>query len=191
MSASCNYDDAAASTINFEEEMKTMREYLLPFASQFYKQQQDREDLVSDAILKALEKKHLFKPNGKENGLKNWVFIIMKRIFINRYRRKKKSKVQLDNTENQVMLNNSSFCFVENSAHNRLLKEDLEKAVKAVNDSATKNYESGYCKPLLMHTQGYKYQEIADEYGLPLGTVKARIFNVKKKLKNTGLLSLD
>lgn len=184
-------NDYAPLSFDFNERMESMREHLLPLSAQFYKQQQDREDLVSDAILKAFEKKHLFKPSGNENGLKSWVYVIMKRIFINRYRRNKKSRIQFDNTENQVMLNNPCLSFTESLAHNRLLKEDLEKAVKTVNYSVNKEYKDGYCKPLLMHTQGYKYQEIADEYGLPLGTVKARIFNAKNRIKNTGILSLD
>ncbi|MEL6670378.1 MAG: sigma factor-like helix-turn-helix DNA-binding protein, partial [Bacteroidota bacterium] len=37
--------------------------------------------------------------------------------------------------------------------------------------------------PFLMHYQGYKYQEIADQLELPLGTVKSRIFFARKDLK--------
>jgi len=34
-----------------------------------------------------------------------------------------------------------------------------------------------------MHYEGFKYQEIADELELPLGTVKSRIFFARKELK--------
>jgi RNA polymerase sigma-70 factor (ECF subfamily) len=37
--------------------------------------------------------------------------------------------------------------------------------------------------PFMMHYEGYKYQEIADELDLPLGTVKSRIFFARKALK--------
>jgi DNA-directed RNA polymerase specialized sigma subunit, sigma24 homolog len=37
--------------------------------------------------------------------------------------------------------------------------------------------------PFLMHFEGFKYQEIADELNLPLGTVKSRIFFARKELK--------
>jgi RNA polymerase sigma-70 factor (ECF subfamily) len=35
-----------------------------------------------------------------------------------------------------------------------------------------------------MHFEGFKYQEIADELDLPLGTVKSRIFFARKALKD-------
>ena len=40
-------------------------------------------------------------------------------------------------------------------------------------------------RPFLMHFEGFKYQEIADELGLPLGTVKSRIFFARKALKSS------
>jgi len=33
-----------------------------------------------------------------------------------------------------------------------------------------------------MHFQGFKYKEIADSLGIPIGTVKSRIFIARKKL---------
>jgi DNA-directed RNA polymerase specialized sigma24 family protein len=36
--------------------------------------------------------------------------------------------------------------------------------------------------PFLMHTEGYKYKEIAEKLDLKIGTVKSRIFFTRKKL---------
>ena len=33
-----------------------------------------------------------------------------------------------------------------------------------------------------MHFKGFKYKEIADKLGIPIGTVKSRIFIARKKL---------
>ena len=38
--------------------------------------------------------------------------------------------------------------------------------------------------PFLRYFHGFKYQEIADELNLPLGTVKSRIFFARKELKD-------
>lgn len=37
--------------------------------------------------------------------------------------------------------------------------------------------------PFILHYEGFKYQEIADELELPLGTIKSRIFFARKELK--------
>lgn len=44
--------------------------------------------------------------------------------------------------------------------------------------------ESEYQTPLQMFFEGFKYKEIADELGLPIGTIKSRIFLGRKQLAN-------
>jgi len=34
-----------------------------------------------------------------------------------------------------------------------------------------------------MHVSGYKYEEIAEYTGLPVGTIKSRIFTARKRLR--------
>ena len=37
--------------------------------------------------------------------------------------------------------------------------------------------------PFKLHTSGYKYHEIAESLGLPIGTVKNRIFHARRELQ--------
>ena len=54
------------------------------------------------------------------------------------------------------------------------LHPTYEKAWEALEDE--------YKEPFVMHFHGFKYKEIADKLGIPIGTVKSRIFIARKKL---------
>ena len=53
--------------------------------------------------------------------------------------------------------------------------EELHKMIEGLDETLK--------DPFLLHYQGFKYQEIADQLKLPLGTVKSRIFFARKALK--------
>lgn len=49
---------------------------------------------------------------------------------------------------------------------------------------AINSFPDEYRVPFAMHIAGYKYHEIATHLGLPLGTVKSRIFFARQKLQS-------
>ena len=57
---------------------------------------------------------------------------------------------------------------------NLLIEKEVNKQIS--------NLEREYKEPFEMHFQGFKYKEIADKLGIPIGTVKSRIFIARKKL---------
>jgi RNA polymerase sigma-70 factor (ECF subfamily) len=55
-------------------------------------------------------------------------------------------------------------------------------AEKEITD-AINSFADEYRIPFSMHLAGYKYNEIAEEMNLPLGTVKSRIFFARQRLQ--------
>jgi RNA polymerase sigma-70 factor (ECF subfamily) len=159
------------STIEFNEALIGMESNLQSFALNFTRNSEDAKDLTQETMLKAITYSNYYTP---QTNFRAWVFTIMRNIFINQYRRKVKSRMIFDNSKDLYLLNNSNDS--ENSTLNLLSEKEVNKQI------STLGHE--YKKPFEMHFQGFKYKEIADQLGIPIGTVKSRIFIARKKLMN-------
>lgn len=143
---------------------------LRQFANSLTLNDEDANDLVQDTYLKVIQFSSKYTAN---TNLKAWVFTIMKNTFINQYRRKQRAKVMIDQSEDLYVFNN----MVSNpsdAADMHYYVSDISRRISAEKEDQRKPFE--------MFLDGYKYQEIAEEMQLPIGTVKSRIFFTRKKL---------
>ncbi|MFT6337620.1 MAG: RNA polymerase sigma-70 factor (ECF subfamily) [Halioglobus sp.] len=159
------------STIEFDSNFNNLTTSLNSFAYNLTKNQEDAKDLYQETAFRAMTNKEKFRPG---TNFKAWTFTIMKNIFINNYRKKVKRNTIIDTTENEFFLNSGDKT-VDNDAGRNILMGELTRMIKKLDESIK--------KPFMMHYSGFKYQEIADELDLPLGTVKSRIFFARKALK--------
>jgi RNA polymerase sigma-70 factor (ECF subfamily) len=97
----------------------------------------------------------------------------MKNIFINNYRRAKKASTFIDKTDNLYHIHQHVDSFP--------VTPDSELRTKEI-QGVVNGLENEHRIPFEMHTQGYKYKEIAEELDISIGTVKSRIFFGRKKL---------
>ncbi|NJO03408.1 MAG: RNA polymerase sigma factor [Bacteroidia bacterium] len=146
---------------------------LRAFALKLTKNQQDAEDLIQETFLRAYVHQDKFT---KGTNLMSWLYTILKNLFINNYRKAATRKTVFDAPQNIQRINSTS-TEVENEAFSTITMEEIQNAIDKLNNL--------YRVPFLMHYQGYKYQEIADELSLPLGTVKNRIHIARKALKSS------
>jgi RNA polymerase sigma-70 factor (ECF subfamily) len=101
----------------------------------------------------------------------------MRNIFINNYRKEVRDQIFVDQTDNLFHLNSAR------ELDDYVTDNDYDtKEIYRVVHSLPRDYRI----PFLMHIAGFKYREIADRLGLPLGTVKSRIFFTRQQLQ--GLL---
>ena len=98
----------------------------------------------------------------------------MRNIFINNYRRVARAATVVDTTDNLYHLNLSQDSGLD-TPEGSYTAAEIHSAINEFSDE--------YRIPFSMHVAGYKYDEIADHIGLPLGTVKSRIFTARKRLQ--------
>jgi RNA polymerase sigma-70 factor, ECF subfamily len=161
------------SKVDFNEKINTLTPSLKSFAYNLTKDSEEAKDLYQETAFRAITNRDKFKAG---TNLKAWLFTIMKNIFINNYRKKTKANTVVDTTENLFFINSSSV-LVSNGAGTKIQMDELNGMIEGLEESIRVPFE--------MHYEGYKYQEIADQLALPLGTVKSRIFFARKELKST------
>ncbi len=155
----------------FQARLIALQRNLLNFAYSLTSNREDAYDLLQDTTLKVLDSEDKYHTN---TNFKGWVFTIMRNLFINNYRISIRNAVVNDNSEGRMLLNLSA----DTGA------VEPEGAMTTLEISrALDSLPAEYREPFRLFLQGYKYKEIADRYGLPLGTVKSRIFMARQRLQ--------
>lgn len=160
------------STIEFNQNFHFLTESLNAFAYSLTKNSEDAKDLYQETAFRAINNRDKFRP---ETNFKAWTFTIMKNIFINNYRKKVKANTILDSTDNNFFIDSGSNVITNDGGRNILMSE-LQEMITSLEDNIR--------IPFIMHHEGFKYNEIAEKFDLPLGTVKSRIFFARKALKD-------
>ena len=141
------------------------------YALQLTRNTDDADDLVQETMLKAFTYRNKF---SEGTNLKGWLYTIMKNSFINNYRRMMKRKTFIDTTDNLFYLD-SSTSTAENQGENNFILKDVARAMEKLPADLQKTFS--------MNLKGFKYHEIADILGIPIGTVKTRIFVARRQLR--------
>ncbi len=158
--------------ISFQSRLLALQRNMLSFAYSLTSNRDDAYDLLQDTTLKALDNRDKYVEN---TNFKGWVFTIMRNLFINNYRASVRSAVVVDRTDDLYHLELAAQTEAE-SPEGTVTVHEINAAMSRIGEE---------CRmPLTMFIQGYRYKEIAEYSGLPLGTVKSRIFMARRQLQN-------
>lgn len=163
--------NAIKGNSHFQTKLLSIQSNLLNFAYLLTSNRDDAYDLLQDTTLKVLDNQDKYVDNV---NFKGWVFTIMRNIFFNNYRKTMRSNTMLDNTEDLIYLNMPQDSGIE-TPEGSLAAGEITDVINSFPDD--------YRVPFSMHVSGYKYTEIAEHTGLPLGTVKSRIFFARQRLQ--------
>ena len=159
------------ATKKVEDELLRLQKNMYNFAYSLTLNSEDADDLLQDTSLRVLDNQEKFAEN---TNFKGWVLTVMKNIFINNYRKIVRNQTMIDQTEDLYHLNVSQ--------ESSLITPDSLCVMNELIDGI-EHLPEEFRTPFQMHIDGYKYEEIAQELNLPIGTVKSRIFAIRKKLK--------
>ena len=132
-----------------------------------YKLTADRDsanDLVQDCVLQALDNQEKFTYSKNLKG----------NIFVNNYRRTVREMNIMD--DNYSI--NQQYQIEDEDADRFEFTYDMKHLYRVIH-----SIPEEMKVPFQMFVAGFKYREIADKLGLPMGTVKSRLFFIRKRLK--------
>ncbi len=141
------------------------------FALKLTLSQDDAADLVQRTCVRALEQKSTYTPNGK---LRNWLFRIQHRIWLNELRHRKIRQTQSFSYTDESTLefandkSNSVGDIRIDFPEGRVLAQQIVNEVNALP-------ESQRIAMLLVNVYGFTYSETADILETPIGTIMSRL----------------
>jgi RNA polymerase sigma factor (sigma-70 family) len=159
------------ATKEFNQLLLQNTDFLKPFAVTLTKDQETAKDLLQETMYRALANQEKYNVG---TNIKAWLYTIMRNIFINNYRRKAKQNTIFDNSTNDFLLDYNQST-IDNGAESNLRMKDIYAAIHSLPDI--------FKQPFMLYFEGYKYHEIADNLGEPLGTIKSRIHFARRLLK--------
>ena len=158
-------------TADFTQNLLGMQTELHRFALKLTADREEADDLLQETSLKALDNEDKYTP---DTNFKGWMYTILRNIFINNYRRTVRDQTFVDHTDNLFHLSLPQDSGFESTEGNYDLKE-----IRKIVNTLPKEYRI----PFSMYVSGFKYREIAERLGLPIGTVKSRIFFTRQRLQ--------
>ncbi|MDE2691734.1 MAG: sigma-70 family RNA polymerase sigma factor [Acidobacteriota bacterium] len=166
---------------NFEAEVLPFMDSLYSTAYRMSRNRQDAEDLLQETYLRAYKYYDKFQEG---TNFKAWLFKILKNTFINRYRKRQRQplKNSFDEIEGsfESKLLESPLTARGATPEEELMVDALDQDVQQALEALPEDYRTAV---ELADLQGLSYREIADQLGIPLGTVMSRLYRGRRKLE--------
>jgi RNA polymerase sigma-70 factor (ECF subfamily) len=166
----------------FAEEALTHMDAMYGVACRLTRNPTEAEDLVQDALVKAMRARHQFLVG---TNLKAWLFRILTNTFINKYRRGGLEKALMDGPDADPLADG----WVSASTMRQLRDPEqiallpiVEGEVRRALDALPQEFKLAV---ILCDVEEFSYEEIADIMGCPIGTVMSRLHRGRKLLQKS------
>lgn len=130
------------------------------------------EDLVQDTVFKALRGWERFTPGS---NVRAWLVTILRNEFITGWRRGKRTPVAVEGDALPELPDSN-----DPDPEGRFFDELIDEEVTAALDALPTEFREVV---LLSDLEGLPYAEVAEALGVPIGTVKSRLFRGRRILQ--------
>jgi RNA polymerase sigma-70 factor, ECF subfamily len=169
------------SNQQFEQEVLQHLPSLLSVSSRLMKNGPEAEDLVQDAVLKAIRARGQFETG---TNLRAWLLKILTNTFINRYRRGGLERSVLDGPDADPLADgwvSASTMEALRDPESQALRPILEAEIGRALDELPTEFRLAV---VLSDVEDLSYKEISDIMGCPIGTVMSRLHRGRRMLKS-------
>lgn len=167
----------ASKKREYEEQLMTCMNSMYNLGYRLTMNRDDAADLVQEASMRGYRFYDKFEPG---TNFKGWILTILRNLFINQYRKKKRepAKVNYDELENFIGAPEMSGVAEE------IFGEEMQNAI----DQLPEEMRSALT---LFYVDGFAYKEIAEIMRCPIGTVMSRLYMAKQHLKKKLLATMQ
>lgn len=170
-------DEPRSPTEDFEAETLPWLPDVRRYALRLTGDPADADDLVQTTFLNALRGWHTFRPGS---DVRRWLFAICRNAFLRSRSRQARSVATEESDLDALAAARAVFGDQGDGALAALDRIDLPEAIDA---AIAKLPEAYRLAVLMVDVDGLSYEEAAGEAGIPIGTVRSRLYRGRRLLQ--------
>ena len=175
-------DDAQPAAIaerdaEFAREALPWLDDVYRFALSLTREDADADDVVQETYLRAYRSWHTFIPG---TDCRRWLFTICRNVFL-RSRERQRPTVDLEDGELDAVAAGSVYAAAREKGYDALYARlDIGPALRQALDELAEPFRSAV---ILVDVQDLSYETAAEIMGVPIGTVRSRLFRGRRLLQ--------
>ena len=147
------------------------------FALSLTRDEADADDVVQETYLRAYRSWHTFIPG---TDCRRWLFTICRNVFL-RSRERQRPTVDLEDGEQDALAAGSVYAAARENGYDDLYARlDIGPALREAIDELAEPFRSAV---LLVDVEDLSYESAAEVMGVPIGTVRSRLFRGRRLLQ--------
>src|SRR6476469_749516 len=147
------------------------------FALSLTRDEADADDVVQETYLRAYRSWHTFIPG---TDCRRWLFTICRNVFL-RSRERQRPTVDLEDGEQDAVAASSVYSAARERGYDDIFARlDLAPALREALDELAEPFRSAV---ILVDVEDMSYESAAEVMGVPIGTVRSRLFRGRRLLQ--------